>query len=82
MVLMGLSCTSKEIAPFCRATYPAFEQGALAPLVFLPATFPIIVLPGDKLFQSRDVFPDFQLAPITHAYGGLKTRVGKALTLP
>ena len=64
----------KRLPPFV-----AFEQGALAPLVFLPATFPIIVLPGDKMFQSRDVSPEFQMAPITHAYGGSKTRVGRAL---
>ena len=71
----------KRLPPFVGWAYPAFEQIALAPLVFLPATFPIIVLPGDKLFQSRDVSPDFQLAPITHAYGGSKTRVGKALRM-
>ena len=59
--------------------YPAFEQGALAPLVFLLSTFPIIVLPGDKIFQSKNVLIDFQLAPVTHAYGGSKSRVGKAL---
>ena len=59
--------------------YPAFEQGALAPLVFLPSAFPIIVLPGDKIFQSKHVLIDFQLAPVTHAYGGSKSRVGQAL---
>ena len=69
----------KRLPPFVGWAYPAFEQGALAPLVFLPATFPIIVLPGDKMFQSRDVSPEFQMAPITHAYGGSKTRVGRAL---
>ena len=69
----------RRLPPFVGWAYPAFEQGALAPLVFLPATFPIIVLPGDKMFQSRDVSPEFQMAPITHAYGGSKTRVGRAL---
>ena len=33
------------------------------------------------MFQSRDVSPEFQMAPITHAYGGSKTRVGKALRM-
>ena len=33
--------------------YPAFEQKALAPLVFLLLAFPIIVLPEDKIFQSK-----------------------------
>ena len=73
----------KRLPPFVGWAYPAFEQGALAPLVFLPANFPIIVLPGDtgKMFQSRDVSPDYQMAPITHAYGGSKTRVGRALRI-
>ena len=56
--------------------FPAFEQGALAPLVFLPATFSIWVLPGDKLFQSRIVRADCTLAPVTHAFEGSKLRVG------
>ena len=59
--------------------FPAFEQGALSPLVFLPATFPIRVLPGDKLFQSRVVREDCTLAPVTHAFGGSKLRVGDML---
>ena len=59
--------------------FPAFEQGALAPLVFLPATFPIRVLLGDKLFQSRIVKADCTLAPVTHAFGGSKLRVGDML---
>ena len=71
----------RRLPPFVGWAYPAFEQGALAPLVFPPATFPIIVLPGDKMFQSRDVSPEFQMAPITHTYGGSKTRVGKALRI-
>ena len=33
------------------------------------------------MFQSRDVSPDYQMAPITHAYGGSKTRVGRALRI-
>ena len=65
--------------PFVMWAFPAFEQGALAPLVFLPATFPIRVLPGDKLFQSRVVRADCTLAPVTHAFGGSKLRVGDML---
>ena len=41
----------KRLPPFVGWAYPAFEQGALAPLVFLPATFPIIVLPVTKCFR-------------------------------
>ena len=33
------------------------------------------------MFQRREVSPDFQMAPITHAYGGSKTRVGRALRI-
>ena len=65
--------------PFVMWAFPAFEQGALSPLVFLPATFPIRVLPGDKLFQSRVVREDCTLAPVTHAFGGSKLRVGDML---
>ena len=50
--------------PFVMWAFPAFEQGALAPLVFLPATFSIRALPGDKLFQSRIVREDCVLAPV------------------
>ena len=59
--------------------FPAFEQGALSPLVFLPASFPIRVLPGDKLFQSRIVRADCTLAPVTRAFGSNKMRVGDTL---
>ena len=65
--------------PLVMWAFPAFEQGALAPLVFLPATFPIRVLPGDKLFQSRIVRTDCTLAPVTHAFGGSKLKVGDML---
>ena len=65
--------------PLVMWAFPAFEQGALAPLVFLPATFPIRVLPGDKLFQSRIVRADCTLVPVTHAFGGSKLRVGDML---
>ena len=65
--------------PFVMWAFPAFQQGTLSPLVFLPATFPIRVLPGDKLFQSRVVREDLTLAPVTHAFGGSKLRVGDML---
>ena len=43
------------------------------------SVFPIIVLPGDKIFQSKHALMEFQMAPVTHAYGGSKFRVGNAL---
>ena len=76
--LLGQSYQTRS-PPFVMWAFPAFEQGALAPLVFLPASFPIQVLPGDKLFQSRIVRADSTLAPVTHAFGGNKMRVGDML---
>ena len=76
--LLGQSYQTRS-PPFVMCAFPAFEQGALAPLVFLPATFPIRALPGDKLFQSRIVRTDCTLAPVTHAFGGNKLRVGDML---
>ena len=76
--LLGQSYQTRS-PPFVMWAFPAFEQGALAPLVFLPASFPIRVLPEDKLFQSRMVRADCTLAPVTHAFGGNKMRVGNML---
>ena len=41
--------------PFLTWARPIFEQGALSPMSVFPAAFPILCLPGDKLFQSKDV---------------------------
>ena len=41
--------------PFLTWARPIFEQGALSPMSVFPADFPILCLPGDKLFQSKDV---------------------------
>lgn len=68
-----------RIPPLVTWGRPAFEQGALAPLVFLPATFTIAVLPGDKLFQSKDVMDNLLLAPVTHSFGGAKMEIGHKL---
>ena len=57
------------------------SKGHLHPSCSCRRRFRSWFCPGDKLFQSRDVSPDFQMAPITHAYGGSKTRVGKALRM-
>ena len=39
--------------PFFTWARPIFEQGALSPMSVFPANFPILCLPGDKLFQSK-----------------------------
>ena len=38
-----------------------------------PSDFPILCLPGDKLFQSKEVDSNYSLPPIVHAYHGNKT---------
>ena len=45
----------RQNSPFLTWARPIFEQGALSPMSVLPADFPILCLPGDKLFQSKDV---------------------------
>ena len=55
--------------------YPAFEQGALAPLVFLPATFPIVVLPGDKLIIPEQACNDrFSAGPSHTCIWGIQVQ--------
>ena len=41
--------------PFLTWARPIFEQGALSPMSVFPADFPILCLPGDKLFQSKEL---------------------------
>ena len=77
-ILEAMSIEMSE-KTFVMWAFPAFEQGTLARLVFLPATFPIRVLPEDKLFQSKIAREDCVLAPVTHAFGDSKMRVGHKL---
>ena len=65
--------------PFLTWARPIFEQGALSPMSVFPADFPILCLPGDKLFQSKDVETAYCLPPIVHAFHGSKVEVGKKL---
>ena len=65
--------------PFLTWARPIFEQGALSPMSVLPADFPILCLPGDKLFQSKDVETTYCLPPVVHAFYGSKVEVGKKL---
>ena len=44
-----------------------------------PADFPILCLPGDKLFQSKDVEKAYCLPPVVHAFHGNKVDTGKKL---
>ena len=49
------------------------------PWQYLPADFPIICLPGDKLFQSKEVAEGFSLPPVVHAFHGNKAALGRKL---
>ena len=44
-----------------------------------PADFPILCLPGDKLFQSKEVDSNHSLPPIVHTYQGNKVNLGRKL---
>ena len=45
----------------------------------LSSQFPILCLPGDKLFQSKDVEASYCLPPVVHAFHGNKVDTGKKL---
>ena len=74
-----LLATRLHLPPFLTWARPIFEQGALSPMSVLPADFPILCLPGDKLFQSKDVEKAYCLPPIVHAFHGSKVEIGKKL---
>ena len=70
---------AERTPPFLTWARPIFEQGALSPMAVLPAEFPIICLPGDKLFQSKEVAEGFSLPPVVHAFHGNKVTLGRKL---
>ena len=65
--------------PFLTWARPIFEQGALSPMSVFPADFPILCLPGDKLFQSKELDNGYSLPPIVHAFHGSKVGLGQKL---
>ena len=65
--------------PFLTWARPIFEQGALSHMSTFPADFPILCLPGDKLFQSKEVDSNHSLPPIVHTYQGNKVNLGRKL---
>ena len=65
--------------PFLTWARPIFEQGALSPMSVFPADFPILCLPGDKLFQSKELDKGYSLPPIVHAFHGSKVGLGHKL---
>ena len=72
---------SDRMPPFLTWARPIFEQGALSPMSVLPAEFPIICLPGDKIFQSKEIDARYSLPPIVHAFHGSKVGLGQKLAL-
>ena len=68
-----------RMPPFMTWARPIFEQGALPSLSVLPAEFPILCLPGDKLFQSKEIDLGYSLPPIVHAFHGSKVAMGRKL---
>ena len=65
--------------PFLTWARPIFEQGALSPMSVFPAHFPILCLPGDKLFQSKELDDGYGLPPVVHAFHGSKVGLGQKL---
>ena len=65
--------------PFLTWARPIFEQGALSPMSVFPADFPILCLPGDKLFQSKELDNGYSLPPIVHGLHGSKVGLGQKL---
>ena len=65
--------------PFLTWARPIFEQGALSPMSVFPANFPILCLPGDKLFQSKELDNGYSLPPVVHAFHGSKVGLGQKL---
>ena len=65
--------------PFLTWARPIFEQGALSPMSVFLANFPILCLPGDKLFQSKELDNGYSLPPIVHAFHGSKVGLGQKL---
>ena len=70
---------SDRMSPFMIWARPIFEQGALSPMSVLRAEFPIICLPGDKMFQSKEINPGYSLPPIVYAFYGNKMALGRKL---
>lgn len=70
---------AQRTPPFLTWARPIFEQGALSPMAVFPANFPILCLPGDKLFQSKEVDEGYSLPPVVHAFHVNKVALGQKL---
>ena len=75
-LLQNYKCRSPRIVAWARA---AFEQGALPSLFMMPGHAPVLSLPGDCMFQAKDVAGGHQRPAIIHAYGGAKASMERSL---
>ena len=75
-LLQNYKCRSPRIVAWARA---AFEQGALPSLLMMPGLAPVLSLPGDRMFQAKDVAGGHQRPAIIHAYGGAKASMERSL---
>ena len=75
-LLQNYKCRSPRIVAWARA---AFEQGALPSLLMMPGLAPVLSLPGDRMFQAKEVAGGHQRPAIIHAYGGSKASMERSL---
>ena len=75
-LLQNYQCRSPRIVAWARA---AFEQGALPSLLMMPGLAPVLTLPGDRMFQAKEVAGGHQRPAIIHAYGGAKASMERSL---
>ena len=59
-----------------------FEQGSLPSLLSLPGEAALLVLPGDKMFQSQYIEAGKTRPAIVHGFGGAKNALPAGLWLP
>ena len=58
---------------------PSSSKVHSPPMSVFPADFPILCLPGDKLFQTKELTIGYSLPPILHAFHGSKVDLGHQL---
>ena len=70
-------CPANPALPHMGSSY--FRAGSDLPMSVFPAHFPILCLPGDKLFQSKELDDGYGLPPVVHAFHGSKVGLGQKL---
>ena len=71
---------AKERRPsFVAWARPSFEQAVLPSLSLIMRTITIAVIPGDGYFNSQNIPRGFMRPAVVHAYGNIKSKVGRRL---